>query len=431
MPAFSGKDPFAFQEFTEEYLQSPFICFSLMLSIKTVMNPSSSGWIKKFGHIINNDDSGYLQYQDLYNALLKHGFIYGVHLTVPDFIETEHSFTEDEVAKTNLLTALYFTYRLETGKGNFDDFVETVFSYYTSLEVGKISFLNKILTGKKTEAQLEKLLDSRIYLNGSAFSRAFGNSLTNSLLYVDILIFRQYLKQHHNLVSHARLLEYVTMNIAYQALNSKEINKSDAKLMQLLAASLTYVDLKQANFEENYRELLQQNFSACEKDYLLDIACLTVWEDGNLDGSESAFIYDIGAALKKEKKDIEIALKNVTEFFEKNKAKIPYLKDSNLASKFYEGMTKNVSKLILRNSKRLKKELSESKELVSLLTKSATQDLSSEERKKIQQQLLDIFKTIPSLAIFMLPGGAVLLPIFIKLIPKLLPSAFDDNRVEE
>ena len=45
-------------------------------------------------------------------------------------------------------------------------------------------------------------------------------------------------------------------------------------------------------------------------------------------------------------------------------------------------MTKNVSKLILRNSKRLKKELSESRELVALLTKSATQDLSSEERKK-------------------------------------------------
>ena len=44
--------------------------------------------------------------------------------------------------------------------------------------------------------------------------------------------------------------------------------------------------------------------------------------------------------------------------------------------------------------------------------------------------LADIFKSIPSLAIFILPGGAVLLPIFIKLIPKLLPSAFDENRVE-
>ncbi|MBT4839763.1 MAG: hypothetical protein HON93_03420, partial [Flavobacteriaceae bacterium] len=54
---------------------------------------------------------------------------------------------------------------------------------------------------------------------------------------------------------------------------------------------------------------------------------------------------------------------------------------------------------------------------------------SALEKKKIQAQLLDIFKSIPSLAIFILPGGAILLPIFIKLIPKLLPSAFDDNRI--
>ena len=134
---------------------------------------------------------------------------------------------------------------------------------------------------------------------------------------------------------------------------------------------------------------------------------------------------------KKNEIEIKVALENVVNFFNKNKEKIPYLKDANLASKFYEGMTKNVSKLILRNSKRLKKELSESRELMSLLTKAATHDLTLEERKKVQQQLLDIFKTIPSLAIFMLPGGAVLLPIFIKLIPKLLPSAFDDNRIED
>ncbi|MCB0745218.1 MAG: hypothetical protein KDC67_15020, partial [Ignavibacteriae bacterium] len=87
--------------------------------------------------------------------------------------------------------------------------------------------------------------------------------------------------------------------------------------------------------------------------------------------------------------------------------------------------------LISRNSKRLLKELRESKELMVLLTQSTVRDLSDEEQKKMQDQLLDIFKSIPSLAIFMLPGGAILLPLFIKFIPKLLPSAFDDNRIED
>jgi len=40
--------------------------------------------------------------------------------------------------------------------------------------------------------------------------------------------------------------------------------------------------------------------------------------------------------------------------------------------------------------------------------------------------LLDICKSIPAFTVFMLPGGALLLPLLIKAIPKLLPSAFRD-----
>ena len=93
--------------------------------------------------------------------------------------------------------------------------------------------------------------------------------------------------------------------------------------------------------------------------------------------------------------------------------------------------SKLVKKLITRNSKKLYQELKESKELMVLLSQSTVRDLTDEEVDKMQEQLLDVLKSIPSLAIFMLPGGAVLLPLFIKFIPKLLPSAFDDNRIED
>ena len=53
-----------------------------------------------------------------------------------------------------------------------------------------------------------------------------------------------------------------------------------------------------------------------------------------------------------------------------------------------------------------------------------------DEKSKVKEQLLDICKTIPSLTIFLLPGGAILLPLLVKLIPKLLPSAFDENRID-
>ncbi|GAB4509929.1 MAG: hypothetical protein Tsb004_11820 [Allomuricauda sp.] len=395
------------------------------------MNPSASGWINKFGHLVDQESSYFDDFESLYRELKANGFIYGVHLSIPSFIPVEHTLSEDEIAKINLLTALYFTYTFEVGKTDFEAFVNKVFEYYQSLNVSRISFLNKILTGSKTESQLEKLIDSRIYLSDNTFSRALGNSLTNSLLYVDILIFIVYLKGEKNMMEHAQLLEYVTINIVYHALNSKQTHESDARLIQVLGSSLTYVDLDKAKFEGEYADLLNQNFSKNEKDYFLDMACLTIWEDKALDYTETDYIFGLGRDLGKSKKEVDFELRFVENFFEQNKEKVAYLSNKNLAVQFYDGMSKNVSKLILRNSKRLKKELAQSRELVSLLSKSTVKDLNAEEKKKVQNQLLDIFKSIPSLAIFMLPGGAILLPIFIKLIPKLLPSAFDDNRVED
>ena len=327
------------------------------------MNPSTAGWITKFGHLISQSTPAFTSYDALYNQLIQNGFIYGTHLYIPNFIDTELKLTEDEIAKINLLVALYFCYTFSTKNNNFQDFIDTVFDYYEKLELSDISFLQKILSGKKTVSQLEKLLDSRIYLNGGVFNKAIGNSLTNSLLFVDVLIFQTYLEKKTDILTHAKRLEYVTINIAYHALNSKETNKKDAKLIQLLASSLTFVDLKEEDFDGSYLEVLRHNFSAAEKQYLLDMACLTVWEDKSLEYTESEFIYGIGKDLEIPEKTIKKSLENVGVFFAENLEKIPYLKDHNLAQKYYEGMAKNVGKLLLRNSKRLRKELSESKEL--------------------------------------------------------------------
>jgi len=88
-------------------------------------------------------------------------------------------------------------------------------------------------------------------------------------------------------------------------------------------------------------------------------------------------------------------------------------------------MTKQeVTDLLEKNKKSLLKELKESKELVLLIKESTTRKLT--EKEKVKEQLLDICKSIPAFAIFMLPGGALLLPLLIKFIPNLLPSAFRD-----
>jgi len=90
-----------------------------------------------------------------------------------------------------------------------------------------------------------------------------------------------------------------------------------------------------------------------------------------------------------------------------------------------------IKQLLLKNKKRLLIELKESKEVVVLIKKSTHTSLSDEEKEKVKVQLLDIFKAIPAFTVFMLPGGALLLPLLIKLIPAILPSAFreDDSEI--
>ena len=395
------------------------------------MNPSAAGWINKFGQLVNSGAHKYTNFNKLYTGLQKTGFVYGINTKIPYFIKTEHTLSEDEKAKINLLTALYYTYFTKTNSTDFELFLEKIFQFYKDLKINHISFFDKILTGNKTSAQLEKLISSRIYLEDNLISKTFNNIITNSLLFIDILAFKRYLKQEKDIRLYAQELEYIAINITYHALNSKEKNKNDEKLAQLFASSLTFIDGEAQSFDGSYRNKLLHNFSVCENKYFLDITCLTVWEDQSLDYRESEFIFGIGKDLGFNKKQINQSLEKVSLFFEKNVEIIPFLKDKNFAVQFYDSMLKIVNKLILRNSKRLQKELSESAELVALLSKSTVKDLSVEEKKKVQNQLIDIFKSIPSLAIFILPGGAVLLPIFIKLIPKLLPSSFDENRIEK
>lgn len=86
-----------------------------------------------------------------------------------------------------------------------------------------------------------------------------------------------------------------------------------------------------------------------------------------------------------------------------------------------------VKLLLQKNKQRLAQELMQSKEAVHLIKKSMRTPLLPEEKKKIRIQLLDICKSIPALAVFLLPGGTILLPILIKLIPDILPSAFKED----
>jgi hypothetical protein len=128
---------------------------------------------------------------------------------------------------------------------------------------------------------------------------------------------------------------------------------------------------------------------------------------------------------------LEESLALTEQFIIGNFEKIPFLQDTSSVEKVYGSLSKRWVKILGRNKDKLAAELKQSKELVSLIRKSTMTDLSPEEKETVKEQFKDLVKTMPSLAIFLLPGGALLLPLVLKVIPDLMPSAFRDNEVEK
>ncbi|UNY97618.1 LETM1-related biofilm-associated protein [Zhouia spongiae] len=397
------------------------------------MNPSTQGWINKFGSLIKEKEELFANEEDLYTVLRTSGFVYGANVEVLPFLNYHLDYSEDELAKINLITALFFTYTFHHQKTDFNVFINEAVNFYKELEGENFSFIDKLFGGAKTDSKLEKYLHSRVQIDENILTKSFNKIITNSLLYVDVLTFDHYLKTKESPKEYAKKLERIIINLAYHTLLSKEEKtKNDEQLLYLFEASLSYhQNTSVKDFDGTYLSELKSGLNKAEQKYLIDIACMAAWEDKTFEYKESDFIFGIGHDLGLKETAIEESLEHVTVFFNTNKEKISIFKVANPAKQFYDNANQTVKKLITRNSKRLSKELSQSKELLFLLSKSTSQELSDDERKKVREQLLDIFKSIPSLAIFALPGGAILLPLFIKLIPKLLPSAFDDNRVEE
>lgn len=88
--------------------------------------------------------------------------------------------------------------------------------------------------------------------------------------------------------------------------------------------------------------------------------------------------------------------------------------------------------LVRDNAARVWGEVRETSELGQLLLKASTEQLTKEEREKVRVQVLDLAKAVPALALFVVPGGSVLLPLLARHLPfNILPSNYlDDQRFD-
>lgn len=394
------------------------------------MNPSASGWIPKYFTTVQHHNKE-IDLTALYNNLLNCGFVYGSSVCILDAeVFANKKFTSEEITKINLLKALSSIYFSTNQELEVKDFINACIDFYNHFKEEKFSLFADLFNEKKNSSQLEKIISNRIQFDNNVFTKNFSNVFTNTLLFVDVLAFQNYvLNTTTDSVAYTKQLETIIESVVIATIKTKdEKSKYDKQLLRLFESSLRYHEYEQQP-TLNYQELLTLLNTDWEKQYLIDITCMTVWDDKKLEINEVSHVHVIAEILGFEKETVNTSVLKVYDFFDAHKNELPFLNDPNPVKNFYDNSSQMVVNLITRNSKRLLLELSQSKELVVLLSQSTMRDLDKEEKQKVKEQLLDICKSIPSLAIFILPGGSVLLPLLIKFIPKLLPSAFDDNRI--
>ena len=146
------------------------------------MNPSAQGWIEKFCSQTEKNGLPYKDYDILYGKLKTFGFIYGVNVEVSEVVKKTLTYSEDELAKINLITGLYHIYSFQKTTFETSEFIEELLKFYKALEVSDLSLWDKLVIGKSNSSLLERLIHDRVKVDDNIISRNFNKAITNFLI---------------------------------------------------------------------------------------------------------------------------------------------------------------------------------------------------------------------------------------------------------
>ncbi len=161
--------------------------------------------------------------------------------------------------------------------------------------------------------------------------------------------------------------------------------------------------------------------------FLLESVMMTMLIDHDLSSGEERFLHEAVEKLELWEGELNQSLMALEIFILNQEEHLQIFQDRSFVLNVGKNLSGQVTAVLKKNLHGIINEIKETHELYHLLVKSSQTPLTSEEKDKVRAQLLDILRTIPALALFALPGGGIILPILIKLLPfNVLPSSFDN-----
>lgn len=416
-----------------------------------MISPGAKGWINKYFDLVtkgvirlevkrpSNMRKLHFMHLTLSNCGIVFGypqeFIFGHNLD-------SSKWTKEEQLRLLLFEAHLFVYLQINNEKEFnkDDFIDALVSFYQHHNASAISKAFKFFIKETKLEKLESILAKRVEIKTNLLENKWWvNSLSNAFSYLDVILFDGFVHRESNdaLKEYSAFAKNVLTAIILSAYSDGELGKKEKEIFDIFLAS--------ANLDENEQEYMKtklktgadiSEITELVKDnwllqrFILDVSILTVLSEEELTNDELIFLNTLCEHLGIPKNDLDENLGLIEGFLLKTGDEFEFMQDSASYEKVYSRMTKRWIKILMRNKDKLAAEIKDSKDLIHLVKKGTSSELTKEEKELVRSHFKEIAKTIPALAIFMLPGGAILLPIILKIVPDLIPSAFKSNTIE-
>lgn len=416
-----------------------------------LLHPGSKGWINKYFDLVekgtfqlNIERPQSISIENFLHLTFGHtGIIFGYpsHLLFANSLNSS-KWTVEENLKVLLFETHLFVYLLthEVTDNLKQDFIDSLLQFYGKHNSYSITKIFTFFLKESPVEKLENILIKRLEIKMNILdNKLWVNYLSNTFIYLDVILFYDFMKGKKR----GKFSNY--NDLAMNALTAISVSAFADGYIATYEKSLFKVFLASANLPDKYRETALKQFNTGAtfgdfsalvqknwlfKRFLLDLSALTILANNEGVPEDKVFLTKLSDFLEIPDKELDETMVMVGSFVLHNNKNVSFLKTTSSYEKMFRSLSRRWIKILGRNKDKLAIELKQSKELVSLIKKSTTKELTKEEKEIVKTQFKDIIKSMPTLAIFMLPGGALLLPLVLKIIPDLIPSAFRDNEIE-
>jgi tellurite resistance protein len=414
------------------------------------MKPDEKGWLKEYLEFrkdllkdLTLKKRGSHPEQSLYSIIQPTGLMYGQNVGHIDHPNTENWSEKDKMkillAESLISSSLLFYDKpVNTPEELSQVFLKTIDNignFYNNI-FPELATPSKSLFGKKRSALelAEKILDKRIDRTVDFQGNFWTYFFHNSLLFLDVFIFGQWIHTNADRIV-ADFFRYerdelrfsIVKVIAAAAHSDNVVDPEERKLLEYFIQStdLSAEKRKEAilifdkGIEIEAINLPSEN-SWILKKFFLEIAILTTWADRKVEQAEHEFMKQFCTYLGFSEDDLDNSMIAIEGFVLEHWEQLDYLQNKQDYQRVSEHFISRISKIAEKNKSRLLKEIQGSEEILTLLKKARTAELTAEESERIRHELILMLKTIPTFVIISLPQRFLTLPMLMRILPKNL-----------